>query len=724
MILVFVDWKISAQKESYLGYQYDNLTRELVVQGDLPEGWEWDVLVNAGGNGDIWPLTLGNEQASIELTDDNLSVQGEYYLQLRGTNGDLVRHTNIVTAYNSRSLSGIGQWPTIPTEWIQAENDIKELNSHPPIPGENGYWMLWDLSTHSYVTSQLVVPGLTIKISDTITGDPGTNASVENLGTSTAPNLQFTIPRGDEGKAATIEVGEVTASDPGSEPQVTNAGTENAAVFNFVLPRGQTGPTGQAATVEVEGTVTGQPGTQANVENVGTTGAAKLRFTIPQGPQGIQGNPGADAPVPKITVKETTTLPADSPATVKVEGNSPNFEFSFGIPQGVQGNQGIQGEQGIPGKEGIQGPVGPVGPTPDITVAVTGLEYNQPPTVNKTGNPENPVFTIGIPQGQPGQNGVPGEDGATPTISIGTVESLEPSQNPTASITGETPNLTLNLGIPKGQPGEDGVQINDEAVNTTETWSSKKLLDTLCPPFTETGNPITCNPVEDYPLDVTVTMEPIQEGEGDPSPDNVRPISGRDSVKVTVANEDESHDYTLTMPETIYGGTVDAVTGVGSKTWKYVKFDGTENWRLSGKNILMYFYDIDCLVDLDGLCSHFPYEVSARGSGMYVLSSGTVLTVSLGEQLSSQYTIETWKSYLAAQYAAGTPVTVCYKLATPEPFQATGNQPIPALAGENTVYTDADSLTVNGRTDPLSTIQTMQAQITTLQDQATQGGTA
>ena len=79
-------------------------------------------------------------------------------------------------------------------------------------------------------------------------------------------------------------------------------------------------------------------------------------------------------------------------------------------------------------------------------------------------------------------------------------------------------------------------------------------------------------------------------------------------------------------------------------------------------------------------------------------------------------------------YASGTTPTtgaqVAYKLATPDPFQATGNQALPAVSGLNTVYTDADSLAVSGRSDPLSTIQTMQAQITALQDQATQGGTA
>lgn len=67
-------------------------------------------------------------------------------------------------------------------------------------------------------------------------------------------------------------------------------------------------------------------------------------------------------------------------------------------------------------------------------------------------------------------------------------------------------------------------------------------------------------------------------------------------------------------------------------------------------------------------------------------------------------TVDAWKSYLAAQYAAGTPVQIAYKLAEPVPFTATGAQPLPAIAGVNTVLTDADSATVTGRADPIKCI--------------------
>ena len=649
----FSCWHIEAS-EGILGRQYDNLAHSIVVVGSLPEGYTWDMLVECRGNYNIIPLTVNATGASATLTADQLALSGYYDFQLRGTQDSVIHHTNTTQVFIPDTIVGPGTWPVLPTEFSEAEAAIKELNAHPPVPGENGYWMLWDLDTHAYMQSDLPIPGLTMQIGDTITGEPGTDALVENVGTPTAPKLQFTIPRGDEGKAATIEVGEVTASDPGSEPQVKNSGTENAAVFDFVLPRGQTGPTGPAATIEVESTVTGEPGTQASVENVGTTGAAKLRFTIPRGDTGENGV------TPTLSAGDVETLEPDQTATASVTGAGPEYQINLGIPRGQTGAQGT-----------------------------------------------------------PGQNG---EDGQTPTISVGTVTTLDPGQDATAEITGETPNLTLNLGIPQGKPGQDGVQLNDDAVNATEAWSSKKIVDTLCPSFIVSGNPVTCNPVEGYPLSAVVTLEPKQAGSGDPSPENVRPISGYNSVTVTQSKDEaQVKQITLTLPSTIYGGTVDAVTGVGSNEVEIIALsvadmdnsDGFPGWR-SQDWIGDYVENLDqdefFYIAADYVASNADGRKSLRFTSLgtvYFTENDFGLTQA---QLKEQY------PDLVFQFA--------FRRLSPEPFQATGNQALPAVAGQNTVYTDGDSLAVSGRSDPLSTIQTMQAQITALQDQATQGGTA
>lgn len=164
-------------------------------------------------------------------------------------------------------------------------------------------------------------PAATIAVGSTTTGNPGTNASVTNSGTSSSAVFDFTIPRGADGQdgqdgqdgaAATIAVGNVTTGAAGSSASVTNTGTSSAAVFDFVIPRGDTGATGQngqdgaAATIAVGSTTTGSAGTNASVTNSGTSSAAVLDFVIPRGDTGAAGSDGADGYSPTATVTQNT----------------------------------------------------------------------------------------------------------------------------------------------------------------------------------------------------------------------------------------------------------------------------------------------------------------------------------------------------------------------------------------------------------------------------------
>lgn len=406
---------------------------------------------------------------------------------------------------------------------------------------------------------------------------------------------------------------------------------------------------------------------------------------------------------------------------------------------------------------------------------------------------------------------------------------------------------------PAGKDGLDAPQIDDTAVSAENPWSSRKIVETLCPPLEATGNPVTCEPVAGYPLGVVASWEPTQAGSGDPSPDNIRPISGLDSVKVQHSGEnllnitpfakvtnkgvifeyiadggihiegtstasadsptfpvpilapgkyygmdmgtgiaasivvtrdgkrfwmnakagfeilagDVTHYWymivakgatvdktvyphivpgttpptvytpyhgdtlALVLPSTIYGGTVDAVTGEGKKTWKLVTLDGTENWETWGVNkhnaavTGFYTYSINDFAPngIKLLCSTMPYKNvdvwGGRNEGIGYASALTqgsryiiysVKTDTLSDASDDASAVASFKAFLAAKYAAGTPVQIAYKLAEPVPFQATGNGPIMPLEGEtNTVMTDADSVSVTGRADPIRIIQQLQA---------------
>lgn len=112
------------------------------------------------------------------------------------------------------------------------------------------------------------------------------------------------------------------------------------------------------------------------------------------------------------------------------------------------------------------------------------------------------------------------------------------------------------------------------------------------------------------------------------------------------------------------------------------------------------------LASLAAKCTAFPI---ADISGTNNNNGFNGWNVTLYIRWASLSTVDALKSYLASQYAAGTPVQIGYKLTEPVPFTATGAQPIPALPGVNTVLTDADSVTVTGRADPLHIIKKLQA---------------
>lgn len=189
---------------------------------------------------------------------------------------------------------------------------------------------------------------------------------------------------------------------------------------------------------------------------------------------------------------------------------------------------------------------------------------------------------------------------------------------------------------------------------------------------------------------------------------NIRPIKGRDSV--TITRQEDNQVITLNMPETVYSGEVDAVTGDGKETRKTLTLDGTTNkftqrdryWNLP-QNSAPGIAD-----SYDTTCSHFPANTFGGNSrGKYLYTSA---------QLMSKYfpDANALNAYLVAQYVAGSPVQVYYNLTEPVPFTATGAQPIPALAGANTVLTDADSVTVTGRADPIKRITDLEAAVASI----------
>lgn len=175
---------------------------------------------------------------------------------------------------------------------------------------------------------------------------------------------------------------------------------------------------------------------------------------------------------------------------------------------------------------------------------------------------------------------------------------------------------------------------------------------------------------------------------------------------------------TLALPEEIYGADLQ-VDGAGQETWKLLTLDGTENWSVSGKFLddKSDWYYLSSKIPgavnegpLKGneICSHYPHADVANNNAV----KGCAIVwgaarIRWGDTIPEN--ADEWKLFLSAQYTAGTPVQIAYKLATPQPFQATGGGAIKALPGTNTVFTDADTLNVTGRADLIHIIQQLQA---------------
>lgn len=472
--------------------------------------------------------------------------------------------------------------------------------------------------------------------------------------------------------------------------------------------------------------------------------------------------------------------------------------------QGPRGKTGATGPQGPAGADGIGLPVATAedaGKVPVVNTAGTGYELGDPiPEVDTT-------LT---------EAGAPADAAATGNA----IEAITP---------------------------------DDESVGA-KPWTSKQIIDALCPPLEATGNPVQCYPVSGYPLGVKATWQPRQAGTGDPSPDNIRPITGLDEVivqrsgknlmpytkpsessytskgvtftwnddgsihvsgtavgrvssnvmyfddfslppgayrmipssqsgvtlqfvvkkgstgtniwygsnsNITIENGDvpqyfyvtvadgvvmdttvyaflsygtdipSADDYepytgttaTLALPSTVYGGEVDLATGHGQETWEYMEFDGTEDWYQNDQS----GYFLGDVIDIgsggrreskSNIAVNSVYEISPIPNGQFNIWSFTTQLGWVGFSLSFADSLDSWKSYLAAQYAAGTPVTVAYKLATPQPITATGGQQINALAGVNTVITNGDSVTVTGRADPVATVQVLADRVAALEQAA------
>ena len=174
------------------------------------------------------------------------------------------------------------------------------------------------------------------------------------------------------------------------------------------------------------------------IKNSDTSGdwSEPIPFQGPQGEKGEKGDTGPAGPEgPQGPKGDTGDTGPQGPKGDPGPQGEPGADGAPGAtgptgPEGPQGPQGEKGEKGDTGATGPEGPQGPKGDTGDTGPA----------------GPEGP-------QGEKGEKGDTGATGPANTLSIGTVTTGEPGTAAAATITGEAPTQTLNLTIPRGDPG-------------------------------------------------------------------------------------------------------------------------------------------------------------------------------------------------------------------------------------------------------------------------------
>jgi hypothetical protein len=115
------------------------------------------------------------------------------------------------------------------------------------------------------------------------------------------------------------------------------------------------------------------------------------------------------------------------------------------------------------GPQGPQGETGATGPANELTIGsvTTGAPGTQA-DATLTGEAPNQTLNLAIPRGDQGEVGPPGETGnqgpAGPanTLAIGTVTTGAAGSSADATISGTPPNQTLDLVLPRGDTGAQG----------------------------------------------------------------------------------------------------------------------------------------------------------------------------------------------------------------------------------------------------------------------------
>lgn len=158
---------------------------------------------------------------------------------------------------------------------------------------------------------------------------------------------------------------------------------------------------------------------------------------------------------------------------------------------------------------------------------------------------------------------------------------------------------------------------------------------------------------------------------------------------------------TISLGNTVYGGTIDVVGSKVVMDRVFKEYDGTENWSVVDSKDYVVLWNQPASVSNTDTTQIANWLVGGGQSyadfGKYrAQTNGAVVVGNIINLSSGLYKWETTAEFKA--YVAENPLQVCYKLAEPIEIQLTANQ-ITTLLGQNNIWSDSGDVSVEYMAD-------------------------
>lgn len=200
-------------------------------------------------------LQRGEVSQPIDVVDGLVEVpewftqQDSFDVTLFGRSGSQEVPTNVVSLRLEKSNTLWEQdAPEPQPSWLAK---VIDLINHPSIPGENGYWLIWDTDKGAYVESELPLPPVSVGPQGPKgdTGDTGPQGPKGDTGPQG--------PKGDTG--ATGAQGQ--KGEKGDKGDTGAAGVDGKSAYAYAVDGGYTGTEAEFAEKLAQKQLTGATGT-------------------------------------------------------------------------------------------------------------------------------------------------------------------------------------------------------------------------------------------------------------------------------------------------------------------------------------------------------------------------------------------------------------------------------------------------------------------------------